>query len=132
MKLLRRAVLALAVLALAACDSSDGSLPTADELQGVWVNVDQGTVRAFDFAATARTYELYVYQDGSSPIVNQSGSYEVASGRLVTHVNASVDPAIVGQSFGNDILGFTGSKLTLESGTASNGRRVFTRADALP
>lgn len=130
--MMRRALVALVLIALSACDSSDDSTPTADELQGLWVNVDQGTVRAFDFASTARTYELYLYSDGASPVVNQSGSYEVSAGRLVTHVAASVDPAIVGQSFGNDILGFTGSTFTLQSNSASTGRRVFTRADALP
>lgn len=133
MKRLVHAVIAFALVTLAAaCDSGDASAPTADELEGLWVNVDQGTVRGFEFASTARTYELYFYQDGAAPVLNQSGSYEVRAGRLVTHVASSVDPSIVNQSFGNDLLGFTGSTFTLQSDSAASGRRVFTRADALP
>lgn len=129
------AVLLTAVLglgaALAACDSSP-DLPTADELEGTWVNVDGTTIRAFDFTAMTRTYDLYLYEQGAAPALNQSGTYSVSAGRLVTEVGSGVDPSIVGQAFGNDIYGFTGTTLTLSSGSAASGRRTFTKSAALP
>ena len=50
----------------------------------------------------------------------------------MTNVVSAKDPAIANKSFGNDILGFNGSSFTLESDSAANGKRVFTRTDALP
>jgi len=123
--------LILIPLAVSACDSGDAD-PTAAELDGIWVNVDAGTVRGWDFAADTNTYDLYVYSDGAAPIIQQSGTYEVSGGRLVTSVQSSLDASIVGRAFANDIVGFTGSTFTLAVESTESGRRTFTRADALP
>jgi len=128
-----RLTLALAfVLASVACDSMDSG-PTADELDGFWVNVDDGTIRAYDFSGTVRTYVLYVYDDGANPgRPNQSGTYEISKSRLVTNVDDALDASAINQSFVQDISGFDGARFTLESLPHGTGSRLFTRADALP
>lgn len=137
-------VLIAAAVALSACDSDDAT-PTASQLVGLWVNVDAGEVRAFRFLAVAPegastalaakpdVYELSFYAEGAAPTVVQRGHYSVQFGRLVTEVvEAPLEPGQVGRTFGNDILAFSATRLTLESTSAPSGERVFVRAPELP
>ena len=125
----------LFLFAFAACDSGDDEVSvTTAELVGTWKNDEDGTTRAFEFTETAGVfgYTLYFYPSGSAPAVAQRGTYEIAAGRLVTHVaEAPVDPSLVGRDFGNDVLSFSATRFVLQSDSAASGKRTFTRVDAL-
>lgn len=131
-------------LVFAACDSDD-AMPNESQLVGLWVNVDAGEVRAFRFLAEAPddasaalaakpfVYELSFYPEGSPPTLVQRGHYSVQFGRLVTEVvEAPLDATQQGGTFGNDIRGFSATRLTLESSSTPSGERVFRRATDLP
>jgi len=117
---------------LAACDSDGGgsAMPTREVLFGTWVNDDQGTTRAFEFAAAG--YTLYFYPTGAAPVVAQRGDFRIEEGHLVTSVTeAPLDASLVGREFANEILGFDAAHLTLESSTTATGQRRFDKRDAL-
>jgi len=137
-------IVAASFLAVGGCDSDD-AMPTDADLVGLWVNVDAGQVRAFRFLAAAPpessaaltakpfVYELYFYAAGSAPAIAQRGHYSVRFERLVTEVvEAPLDPSQVGRMFGNDVRGFTGRSVTLESESAASGERIFKLSTALP
>lgn len=142
-----RTTLGLALgLALAACDSdTGGGLPDRSDLIGLWINIDSGQVRAFEFEALAPAdapaavagkpdvYTLWSYPSGTTPTVAQRGQYAILEGRLVTSVlDAPNDTSQVGRTFGNDILAFTRDRLTLQSDSAASGQRTFTLGTTLP
>ena len=142
--MLRALAVSLVLFALAplvGCDT-DAADPTEDDLVGLWVNVDSGTVRAFDFAAASDSpglagkpyvYTLYSYPEGQAAVVVQRGHYAVKYGRLVTSVvQAPLDPSQVGQDYGNDLLSWSSSSFTLGNTSGPGGRRVFASASSLP
>ncbi len=142
MRTLRLWILAgfVAGLSLTACED-DGGDPSADEFYGLWANEDAGTIRVFEFAAMlddaelgglTNVYRIYVYPSGTTPEMVQRGSYRVAFGRLVTTVLWSGNGQNIGQDFGNDILGLSSSRMTLESTSTASGERVFDRVSTLP
>jgi len=119
-----RLALLLPLVLVAACGGDD--LPTTAELHGDWVNDDAGTTRQFSFAvsAGAEAYTLFSYPTGETPVEVQAGTYFVEDGILVTDV---VTGTGAGTMFGNDILGWTGTTLTLESDSATSGERTYTK-----
>jgi hypothetical protein len=114
----------LPIALLGACSGED--LPTAEELDGAWFNDDAGTTRefAFDPSAEPDAYVVFSYPTGTTPIEVQSGTYFIEDGILVTEVLTGTG---AGTMFGNDILGWTGDTLTLESDSAASGERTYTK-----
>ncbi|TNF30119.1 MAG: hypothetical protein EP329_14180 [Deltaproteobacteria bacterium] len=142
--MLRALAVSLLLLGLApyaGCDAAAGD-PTEDDLVGLWVNVDAGTVRAFEFVAASSdpalaskpyAYTLYSYAEGQGAVVVQRGHYAVKYGRLVTSVvEAPLDPSQAGKDYGNDLLAWSDRAFTLGNTSGPNGERVFTRAAGLP
>ena len=127
-----------AVLLLAACGG-----PTEKDLYGIWVNVDMGTIRAFEFDAS-NTYTLYTYPSGDDPIVVQEGTFSTErtalSSRdgesrlaLVTNVDTSTDTAQEGQSYGNEILEWEADlTFTLDAPSGPNGIRAYNWSEQVP
>ncbi|MFT6146387.1 MAG: hypothetical protein ACJAZO_004458, partial [Myxococcota bacterium] len=97
--------LTLALLPLTLLASACGG-PSEGDLLSIWVNVDMGTIRAFEFEEVggSNVYTLYTYPSGDDPIVVQEGTFSVErtelSSRdgdtrlaLVTNVETSTDGA---------------------------------------
>ena len=126
------------VLFLCACGG-----PTENDLHGIWVNVDMGTIHAFEFEES-NTYTLYTYPSGDNPIVVQEGTFSTErtalSSRdgdqrfaLVTNVETSTDGSQVGESFGNEILEFERAlSFTLDDPTGPNGIRAYNWSEQVP
>jgi len=137
---MRPFICASLLLTLTACGS--GPAPLAADFYGLWQNTTDGTVRVFEFAASADdadlsglsdVYRLYMYAEGAAAEQAQRGSFEVAEGdgwELVTTVTWTPDGTYVGQSFGNPIEKFDDTTLELlrDDGTT----RVYTATDAMP
>ena len=120
-------------------------MPEPADLVGLWVNDDAGQIRAFEFMAVAPddsspaltakpfVYHLYFHTRGTTPTIVQRGHYDVRFGRLVTDVvEAPMDPTQIGRTFGNDVRGFSSTRLTLQSDSAASGERVFVRSSEIP
>jgi len=121
---------------LVACGGTD--IPTAPELYGHWTGTADGSMRDFVFAEMpdashtelAGMTDVYVIsRDGS---VVQSGHYSIeerlVTGHGTTDALVTVDVA-TGMTYGNAILDYTGSSLTISSESASAGKLVLGRAD---
>ena len=132
--------LVFAALVLGACNTTN---PAPEDLYGLWVNVDDGDgmVRAFEFADSSEeaglegvspVYRLYVYAELSDVVEVQRGSYDVVEDHLVQTILWDVNTALVGQTFGNEIYGFNGRVLELESGSSATGARNYESAEQLP
>jgi hypothetical protein len=115
--------------------------PEAEDLYGLWVNIDEGTVRGLEFFSTEDTdtdpnhYRVYNYAEGEASAEVQRGRYEVLQGdgwELVTTVEWDVDGSRIGTSFGNPIRSLSKSKLKLEIDEATGDTRTYRSEDALP
>ncbi len=120
--------------------------PTEKDLHGIWVNVDMGTIRAFEFqdVGAANAYTLYTYPSGDDPIVVQEGTFSTertalssrdgdARLALVTNVETSTDGAQVGESFGNEILEWEADlSFTLDAPSGPNGIRAYNWSEQVP
>jgi hypothetical protein len=116
---------------------TDSSIPTAVELHGDWTATADGVTREFVFAANADgTHpELAgmadVYVLSNSGAVVQTGHYSVGSRAVTGHgttdalITEVVSGTGAGNTFGNAILDWTGTSLTLSSESASAGQLVF-------
>ncbi len=126
------------VLLITACGG-----PTEKDLIGIWVNVDMGTIRAFEFEDAAG-YTLYTYPSGDDPIVVQEGTFTTertalssrdgeARLALVTNVETSTDTTQAGESFGNEILEWEADlSFTLDDPTGPNGIRAYNWSEQVP
>ena len=136
--MVRLATIGFVFLLVAGC-GGDASVPTAAELYGDWTATADGVTRGFHFAATddgshgelAGVADVYVLANAGNQV--QSGHYSVER-RLVTG-HGTTDALVtqvrsgggVGGTFGNAILDWTGTSLTISSETAAAGQLVFTK-----
>lgn len=140
-------LLSLSALLLAtAC-----GIPSESDLHGVWVNLDMGTLRVFEFADTlddvsgSPAYHLYLYDSGDDPVLVQSGTYTTerralnsAAGEelpaLVTFVEFSEDSTQVGQEYGNELIDYQKdpASFILASPSGPNGRRTYNWSEIIP
>jgi hypothetical protein len=127
---------------LGACGG--GSDPTAGDLYGDWHADADGTARTFHFAAAddghaelagvADVYVLSSYPSGTPPAETQWGHFEVGP-RTLTGVGEVLTLATTilggsgsnGETYGNQILDWSGDAFTIASTTASSGQLTFTR-----
>ncbi len=138
------ALISSLALFAASCGGDESDLPTAEELYGSWMNVEDGVVRLFVFeeknyfyptlAGRTTVYLLYSYAEGADPVMVQHGTYEVKEGHLVTTVTWSPDPEgrTLGISYANILYSWSGDTFTLESTSAASGKRVFEATDFVP
>lgn len=156
---MRTGMLLLAAIASLAIGCSDEELPTAAELHGTWVGVDDVSAdyRVFVFAdvddgshpelaGMTDVYALYRYLIGDPPALIQTGHYEVAEvvlnengeevtdDALVTEIASDVNGTPPGTRYGNGIQGWTGDAFTLRSVSTSTGTLSLVRSTdgALP
>ena len=133
------------MLLIAAC-----SAPTEKDLEGIWVNLDRGTLRVFEFGTDfsdvdgTPAYHLYLYASGTTAELVQSGTYSTENTplgsandqvryALVTNVQSSTDPAQEGESYGNEFREWeTDLSMTLDSPSGPNGIRVYTWSEIIP
>lgn len=114
--------------------------PTPEDLLGLWVNIDEGDVRALecsnlDSDPEAFVYSFYRYTEGEQAAEVQRGTYDVLDGdgpELVTTVTWDIDSVVIGQQFGNPIRKLSGKTLKLEVDEATGDTRTYKAADALP
>ena len=115
--------------------------PDAEDLYGLWVNIDGTEVRGLELAAgegegaQPHVYSFYRYAEGSQAAEVQRGSYDVLEGdgpELVTTVDWDVDASLIGQQFGNPIRSHSKKKLKLEIDEATGDTRTYTSEDSLP
>jgi hypothetical protein len=127
---------------LGACGG--GGDPTAGDFYGDWRADADGTTRAFHFAAAddshaelagvADVYILSTYPSGTPPAETQWGHYEVGQ-RTLTGVGETLTLATTilggsgsnGQTFGNQILDWSGDAFTVAATSSSSGELTFTR-----
>lgn len=138
-----------------------GCMPTtADQLFGIWTNLEDGFWRVLEFDdsldaegldSVEPDYRIYNYDEGAEAVAIQAGWYEITreeagfvdpllgigdeeDGRAHTYLVWHLVDAAGNPSddFANEILGWSAGRLTLQSDTAEDGERVFEKADALP
>lgn len=125
---------------LGACGTSD---PVAADFYGDWTAEVDSTTRDFHFAAsdsahaelagTADIYVLSSYPTGTTPTEVQWGHFavgQIALSGVGTTLALQTDVLAgtgAGQSFGNQILDWSGDSFTMTSTTSSTGELVFTR-----
>ncbi len=124
-------------LLVAGC-GGDASAPTAPDLYGDWTATADGVTRGFHFAATDGTHDelagvadIYLLVNAGNQV--QSGHYSVE--RRLVNGHGTTDALVtqplsgggLGGTFGNAILDWTGTTLTISSETASAGELVFTK-----
>lgn len=115
-------------------------VPSEDDLQGVWVNLDFGSLKAYEFTQVEtspimNTYDLYEYPSGADPILVESGTYRT---ERATVSGGSKAPALVtvadsgGQTV-NEILEFEQAFIiVLEDPGGPNGQRSYNWTEQLP
>jgi hypothetical protein len=103
------------------------------ELYGLWVNTDDGFVRAWDMAALhdqtadlSPSYLIYNYDEGAAPLVVQVGRYDVLEEHIVT------SPMGEGVDYSNRIVGWGGDWFELEVDKTTGDTRVYDLVDSLP
>jgi len=130
---------AVVVLCLAVGCGGDAAVPTAAELAGTWHATADGVAKEFQFAATpdgahpelAGMTDVYVLASGGAVV--QTGHYSVGRFAVTGHgttdalVTQVVSGTGAGNTYGNAILDWTGTTLTLSSTSAASGELVWSR-----
>lgn len=138
MKLHLVGMIVLGAWSVAGC-GGDPSVPTAAELYGVWRGTADGVTREFQFAATddgshaelAGVSDIYLLASGGTPV--QTGHYSVEERAVNDHgttdalVTQPLSGAGTGSTYGNAILDWTGTTLTISSETATGGQLVLAK-----
>jgi hypothetical protein len=115
---------------------------TAEGLYGMWVNLSDGVYRVLEFKAGSAdhadleglgpVYFIYNFAEGDTSRMVQRGDFRIEVNTFVNKVTWSPDESQIGQKFENEIFTFDGSTLVIESGSATSGKRTFTRIEFDP
>lgn len=103
------------------------------QMFGLWANTDDGFVRAWDLAeahdelpGVTPAYRIYNYDEGTDPVVAQTGRYDVREEHIVTSpTGESVD-------YSNELVGWGGDWFELIVDKDTGAIRRYDLVDDLP